>query len=254
MADKTKTDEKQETGAVAQTTGIDVAAGVQQDVTSDAAGNQDEVAGLKTAAEAERKKRQEAEAQTQLLREQMALQQANPVQQTTQPVSDYEQAKANIGLAGEEYIDETQRGAIFTEINRIINARSQQNAQATANQQFINTHPDYFDVVGKQVGNQMMPSAEITKILQEKPHLTAAAYASSQGAYQIVMDERKLQELMEKNIVNDEHLKQNDIDNKTSVVSGAAAGGGAITAHAGTATLEQQEEMEQRVANGEFNI
>jgi len=252
MAEETK-DIKQETGDVAQTTGIDAAAGVQQDVTSDAAGNQDEVAGLKAAAAEERKKRQDIEAQLKLQQDQMLLMNANaPQTQIQQPKSEYEQAIIDLGY-DPEYLTEPERGNVFARMTQNMNVRNSQNAQAQANQQFINANPDYNEAVGRQVGNQFIPSAEITEILQRKPHLTAAAYASSEGAYRIVTDERALKELQQKTAVNDEHLSQNEIDNKTSVVSGAAAAGGAIPGNAGKVNVQQQQDMEQRVADGEFN-
>ena len=220
-----KTDKKN-AGDVVQQTGTETVVDGQQQTTQDAAGNQDEVTGLKAAAEAERKKRQDLEAQIKLQQDQMALIQANPVQQQVQaqqPLSDYDQAKTNLGIAGEDYIDESQRGAIYTEVNRITNIRTQRTQGVLANQRFMVTHSDYSEVVGRQVGNQMVPSAEITEILQRKPYLNAAAYASAEGAYNIVMQERQLKELEQKNTVNEEHLQQNQIDNKTAPVSGAAA-------------------------------
>ena len=198
-----------------------------------------------------------AEEQVVLLQNQMALVQANQqaVQQPQQPASVYEQAKADLGLTDVEYIDEANRGKIYARINEITNQQNQQNAIVFANRQFEDSHPDFGSVVGVRnlLTQQIQPTAEILKILTEKPYLTAAAYASSQGAYEIVMAERKLNELAQQTIVQEEHLKQQGIDTKLAPVSGAAAVGGAIQASAGTVTLEQQQEMEQRVANGEFN-
>ena len=64
------------------------------------------------------------------------------------------------------------------------------------------------------------------------------------------MDERKLKELEAKAAIQQEHLDQKDIDTKTSVVSGAAGGAGAInTSHSAT-TREEQEDMEQKIMDG----
>ena len=242
---ETAGDADQQTGTTAADTSVGDA------VAGDAAQNQDEVAGLKAAAEAERKKRQDAEAQAQLLRDQLTV--ANATQQQAQiaaPLSDYDQAKTNLGLAGEEYIEEAQRGKIYAEINRITNARNQQSAQLSTNQSFISLHPDYNEVVGRYAGTQFIPSAEITELVQRKPYLAATALASAEGAYQIVMDERKLKTLDQQTTVQEEHLNQQGIATKLAPVSGAAAAGGAITAGAGTITLAQQQENEQRVENG----
>lgn len=196
--------------------------------------------------------------QTQEHQTQMAILQANqqPVTQTqTQPLSDYDQAKADLGLANEEYVDESQRSKIHSRMTEIMNARSQQTNAALSNQQFELSHPDFGSVVGLRnpINGAIQPTAEIQKILTEKPYLTVTAFASSQGAYEIVMNERKLNELTQQNTVQEEHLKQQGIETKLAPISGAAAAGGAVNAQAGTVTLQQQEQMEERVASGEFN-
>lgn len=200
----------------------------------------------------EQLKKQEQEHQTQ-----MAILQANqqPTQAQTQPLSDYDQAKANLGLANEEYLDESQRSGVMTEMTKIVNTRSQQAAATFTNQQFELSHSDFASVVGlrNSLTGAIQPTAEILKILTEKPYLAAAANASSQGAYEIVMNERRLQELTQQNTVQGEHLKQQGIDTKLAPVSGAAAAGGAMQAASGTVTVEQQREMEEKVAAGEFN-
>lgn len=203
--------------------------------------------------------RKAAEEQLELLRSQMALinanQQQQPQQQPQQPVSVYEQAKADLGLTGEEYIDEAQRGKIYARINEITQLQNQQTAAAFSNQQFEASHPDFGNVVGLRnpSNGQIQPTAEIRKILTEKPHLIPAAYASSQGAYEIVIQQRKLDELQKQNTAQEEHLKQQGIDTKLAPVSGAAATGGALSAKtAGAITAEQQAENERKVAAGEF--
>ncbi len=249
--DKTGTEQ---TGDADQTTGKTAAdTGVGDAVAGDAAQNQDEKkeAGMTAAYEAEKKKRQQLEQSEQLLRDQLTVAQANQ-QQATQmsaPLSIYDKAKVNLGLSDTEYIEEADRGRIYGEINRITNAQNQQDAQQTANQGFIGLHPDYSEVVGRYVGTTFIPSAEITELVKSKPYLAAAAFASAEGAYQIVMDERALKELGQKTTVQEEHLNQQGIETKLAPVSGAAAAGGAVTAGTGTITLEQQRENEERVAN-----
>lgn len=208
--------------------------------------------GRKTAEEAQKV----AEANAQTLADQMRIMQANqqPAQQPQQPASVYEQAKADLGLAGAEYITEAERGQIYARINEITQLQNQQSAVVFANQQFESSHPDFGNVVGLRnpVNGQIQPTAEILKILTEKPYLAATAYASSQGAYEIVMNERKFNELQQKNVINEEHLKQQGIDISLAPVSGAAAAGGAVTTTGAAITVEQQRENERRVADGEL--
>ena len=196
--------------------------------------------------------------QTQDHQNQMAILQANqqPVQTQTQPLSDYDQAKADLGLTGEEYLDESQRSKVHTRMVELTNVRGVQANAAFSNQQFEVSHPDFGSVVGlyNPLTGKVQPTAEIQKIITEKPYLAAAANASSQGAYEVVMNERRLQELTQQNTVQEEHLKQQGIDTKLAPVSGAAAAGGALPAQTtGTVTLEQQQQAEERVAAGEFN-
>lgn len=201
--------------------------------------------------------RKAVEERAKLLQDQMALIQANqPVQQQPQePLSDYDKAKAELGYAGEEYLDESQRSRVHAKMTELINTRNQQASAAYANQQFEITHPDFGSVVGLRnpVTNQIQPSAEILKILTEKPYLTAAAYASSQGAYEIVMQQREIEKLQQQNSVNQEHLNQQKVDTKLAPVSGAAAAGGAVANNAGVITVEQQLENERKIAAGEIS-
>ncbi len=203
--------------------------------------------------------RKAAEEREKLLQDQMLLLQSNqqPIQQQTQqPVSVYDQAKADLGLTGEEYIDENQRGKLYARMGDITQRQNQQSASAFANQQFESSHADFGAVVGLRnpITRQIQPTAEILTILNKKPYLTTAAYSSSQGAYEIVMNERKLTELQKQNTVQEEHLKQQGIDTKLAPVSGAAAAGGAISNKAtGVITMEEQLENERRVADGELN-
>ncbi len=196
--------------------------------------------------------------QTQDHQTRMAILQANqqPVQTQTQPLSDYDQAKADLGLAGVEFPTEAERSSIHSRTVEIMNTHQQQVVANLTNQQFEVSHPDFGSVVGlRNPGTGVIqPTAEILKILTEKPYLTAAAKASSQGAYEVVMSERRLKELTQQNTVQEEHLKQQGIDTKLAPVSGAAAAGGALPVQTtGTVTLEQQQQAEERVAAGEFN-
>ncbi len=189
--------------------------------------------------------------QTQTLVDQLAT--AQQPAQSAQPVSAYDQAKIDLGWANEEYPTEAQRSQINSRMFEIQNIAANQRAQAIATQQFVLSHSDCSEVVGRGVGTRnFQPSSELTEILNKKPTLTASAQ-TLEGAYEIVMAQRELDKLQKQNIVNDEHLQQNAIDTKLAPVSGAAAAGGAMSSAQGAITLEQQQENEARVAAGEFN-
>lgn len=201
----------------------------------------------------------EAEAQTQLVRDQMALQSANQVQtqvQTqTRAKSTYEQAIADCGITEVEYMTEPDRIRIMARKDELDSVKVQQQANVMTNQTFINDHSDYGEVVGRynQTG-VFVPSAELTKILQEKPYLTAAAYASSRGAYNVVVKERELQEIIKKNKVFEQHQAGLNADNKLAPLAGSAAGGaGTHDDMSGLKTADDVAAMEARVAAGEFD-
>jgi len=204
-----------------------------------------------------------AEQDAQLLRDQMAIIQANQSQaqvqtQVQQPKSTYEQAMLDCGVAESEYLTEQERTKVFARKEQLDMARNVQQTSQLANQQFIGSHSDYSEVVGvtNLYTGIVTPSTEITEILQRKPHLKAAAYASAQGAYEIVMDERKLKELTEESSASTEFEAQQKVDAKTGVMSSAAVGGsGAVDSGQlkRATTYEQQLENDQRVAAGQFD-
>ena len=193
--------------------------------------------------------------QVQLAQSQMAIVQANqqPVQQV-HPQTILEQAMIDCGVTQ----DEMYGDVMVKVLNRkaeLDTLQSQRTNATYANQQFEATHPDFSSAVGLRnpLTGQVQPSAEILKILTEKPYLTAAAYASSQGAYEIVMQQREMDKLQQQTTVQEEHLKQQEIDTKLAPVSGAAAAGGAIPSQTtGSITVEQQLANEQKVEAGEL--
>lgn len=173
-----------------------------------------------------------AEEKARILQEQMQVLVANqqqivqPTQVASQPVTVYDQARADLGLQDDEYLSESDRGRVIQRTIEIQNAAQQQQQQAISNQQFIQTHADYGEVVGRQIGNNFQLSPELLKIITEKPHLANAAYSNSQSAYKVVMDERKLAELEKTAAANQEHLTRQGVDNNTDPLGGSAAGGG----------------------------
>ena len=249
---ETQTGTKDAGAADQQQTGDDSsAAGVQQTTTPAAEGNQDaQVEAFKTKAEDEVKKRQAAETELESTKQQMNLLQANqPVQPQlpTQPKTLFEQCAERLGFGDGSYLTGEQHGQVLQLMIQV-----QGNVATTQN--YIQNHPDFIQVAGaiNQQG-QIMPSAELQKILTEKPQLRSLA-SSPQGAYELVMQEREVAKLKAENEIQAEHLKQQGIDTTLAPVSGAAATTGAVSSKApAVITPEQQVEMEEKVARGEFN-
>lgn len=199
-----------------------------------------------------------AEEEARISREQMAIMTANqtvqqPTVAPTQPLTVYDQARNDLGLGEEEYMTEAQRGQVIQRTIEIQNAAVNQQRQAQVNQQFIQSHPDYGEVVGRQMGNNFQLSPELLKIITDKPHLANAAYSNSQSAYQVVMDERKLAELEKNAATNQEHLQRQGIDNKTDPLGGSAAGGGVVgdPNNQQMMSREQVKEIKRKLANDE---
>lgn len=151
----------------------DAAADVQQGDTQDAAGNQDKIAGLKAAAVAEREKRQAAEAEAQAVRDQMAIMTANAQQNQFQPQQQEQQASLYQAVAKQlgidtEYATPVEQGAIFNGMMQVMS--SQQSEQS-----FVNSHPDYAEVVGTPgPGGQFQYSPPLIRALKANPALANA--------------------------------------------------------------------------------
>lgn len=199
-----------------------------------------------------------AEQQKQQAIDQLALVQANQTQvQTQQPVSIYEQALIDCGLKGQEYLSQEEQIKVNTRMEQLGVVRTQQNQQAFADQNFAQSHSDFVTAVGQlnQVTGQFMASVELQKILMEKPHLRASC-STAQGAYAIVMQERKLAELSKKTETLEQQQTQQNVDANLAPMSGVAAGGGAVSRTTGQITEKSSAKdvaaMEQRVKAGEF--
>lgn len=221
---------------------------------TDRDGADKEQEGLKAAAVAEKKKRQEAEARLQaaqnaLLQQQMAMRTAQP----SQPESTYAQALREAGLQDEPYITEEQRIAVYErkeQLDRQMFAQQQQYAQNT---QFIAEHPDFAEVAGMDnpATGQFIPSAELQTILTKKPWLFQAANTSAQARYEIVMNERALAEYEKTKTVMTEREIRQKADATTSPMSASTTGGGGTAANQ-FSTAEDVRAMEARIARGEF--
>lgn len=225
-------------------------AGVQQTTNpADGENQEDKVKAFQTKAEDEVKKRQAAEQEAENLKQQMMLLQNNQAptpQVQAQPKTLFEQCITQLGFDG-DYLTAEQHG-------QVLQLMIQVQGNIANTQSFIQNHPDFIQVAGTINQNgQLVPSTELQKILTEKPQLRALT-ASPQGAYELVMQERQLAKLTQENAVQAEHLKQQGIDTTLAPVSGAAAVTGAVTSKTpAVVTAQQQAEMEDKVARGEFN-
>jgi len=155
--------------------GVNPSGNVSPKGTPAAEGNQEEVAGLKAAAVAEREKRQIAEADAQTLRDQLAIQaaqtQAQPQRQMSLSQSVAKQLGIDLELATPEEICQINEGVL----------------QVTSGQQteqsFINSHPDYAEVVGVTLPNGVFqPAAPLSRELKANPALADALRSSPNKA------------------------------------------------------------------------
>ena len=198
-----------------------------------------------------------AEAESQLLRNQMALLVANQqqVQQPTtqQPGSTYELAMQQLGLTADDLFGgnivkvQSRKAELDTMLQ-------QQQSVFTANQQFISNHPDFTQVVGSvnPATGQIIAWSQEALALQQKKAYLVPAFQSAQGAYQAVMEERRLVELESKDTANKEHLTRQGIDTKINPLGGSAAGGVAADAmNQQLLSTDQVLEIKRKLAAGE---
>lgn len=254
-----------ETGQVVDDQGVDaqvtneqgvegqVAAGESQDEQQVPYTRFKEVNEQKNAAEEAKRL---AEEQLQQSRDQIALMQVNQPQ-VTKVVSSYEQALKDCGLLGLENLSQEELIQVNARKDQIDAGTNQQNQQVIANQQFAQSHSDFVKAVGQvnPVTGQFMASAELQKILTEKPYLQASCL-TAQGAYSVVMQERQLSKLTQEATALKGHQTQQNVDTKLSPMSSVAAGGGGVDRSKGkiseSSTADDVLAMEARVKSGEF--
>lgn len=230
MVEENKTGTEKAGDADQQKTGNnDATAVVQPGATQDAAGNQDEVAGLKAAAIAEREKRQAAEAEAQTLRDQMAIMSSQPTRQTQKQ----EQLSLSKAVAKQLGIDiEIATPEEICQINEgVLQIMSGQQSE----QSFVNSHPDYAEVVGVTLpSGQFQPAPPLTRQLNANPALQNALRNSPNKAvlaYAIASkDPQYLAELAEKAKSDDTKAAEKaaakiDAANKQLSISVAKGGG-----------------------------
>ena len=202
-------------------------------------------AKLKEASDA-RKVAEEQAAHAQRQLELMQVQSQQAQQTYVQPKSVSDRALENCGLTADDLYGENIV-KFQNEKDRIDTEQRQQQTATMAQQQFVMSHPDSNQVVGSvnPVTKQFMASPELLALLQKKPHLTGACN-SVEIAYELVMQERQLNDLQKTNSVTQEQQTRQNIDNKTQPLGGSAAGGtgGGTTQGQGLMTREQVLEIE----------
>lgn len=234
-----------------QQTGVEDLAVAGQETT----GTPDAGDGLKAAAAAERKKRQEAEAQLAAMREEQELikEQLNILRANNQqPAQD---ALAQNGLRDDDFI---QAGSL----RKLLEQHSQQVLSAVTMNQFATTHPDYAELVGSfDASGRFRPAETLKQAMKNNPGLRGLDIALSQNpaavapfAYEAARLAKELTEIRNKSEATDVHLKQRELADKTGVLSGSAAGGGvAMPAESAIASSDEVfNDIDKRVMAGEF--
>jgi hypothetical protein len=200
-------------------------------------------AKLKEASDA----RKVAEEQAAYAQRQLELMQSQAVQaqQTyVQPKSISDQALENCGFTADDLYGENIV-KFQDEKDRIDGAQRLQEQTTMAQQQFVISHPDSNQVVGSvnPATGQFMASPELLALLQKKPHLTGACN-TVEIAYELVMQDRQLNELQKNQTITNEQQTRQTIDNKTQPMGGSAAGGMGGGATQGQALLTREQVLE----------
>ncbi len=193
-----------------------------------------------------------AEDQASYAQRQLELLQVSATARPEQAGSTFEQALSDLGFTADDYYGEN----IIKVQNRksqLDAAAQQQQMSTSANMQFVNSHPDFAQVVGSvnpATGQIISLSQEALILLQKKPYLANASY---QAAYDEVLQARKFAEFESKATVNQEHLNRQGADNVSQPLGGSAAGGGGASDpnNQQMMTRDQQLEIRRKVANGE---
>ncbi len=178
--------------------------------------------------EEEAKARKAAEEQAMTAQRQLELMQMSQQtqQQAEQPKTTLDQAMLNMGITADEMYGDVQV-KVFNEKARLDAILQQAQTAQVANQQFVNSHTDFTQVVGSvnpATGQIMAWSQEALSLQQRKSHL-AGAFQTAHGAYTAIMDERRFAELEKNANANQEHLKRQGVDIISLPLGGSAAGG-----------------------------
>lgn len=197
-----------------------------------------------------------AEQELQQAKDQMALMQANqPQVQQQKRISTYEQALRDCGLAGQDYLTQDEQIKVNSRQEELMSMKYQQQQQNAADIQFAQSHSDFRKVVGHTNPTGLfVPSTELEKILTEKPYLRASC-GTAQGAYEIVMNERKLATLVNESESLQQHQQELEVDAKLKPMSSSSVSDSAVERKGAineSSTTEDVRAMEQRVKRGEF--
>ena len=183
-----------------------------------------------TSYQAEKEKRQEAEAQVELLQQQAAIAAANraqPVQ--SRPTSAHDQAIKDCGLQDVQWLDAAQQSQVEARKEQILRSQTVQEMMFSAGRAFIDSKPDYGDVVGTQQGTVFIPSKTLKELLKEEPEELAALTAGPAAAYKIVQKYIKRKEREKELDALKEHTQAQSLDDSLKPMSPGTKGGGSST-------------------------
>ena len=230
----------------------------QKAAPQDAAGNQNEVNGLKAAATAERVKRQEAEAVTAQLQQQMQILQANgtqghPAQAPQQPTSMFMQIAKQLGY-DPEYLTPVETGNVMDTMMQFMSQNQQNSA-------FDASHSDFNEVVGKVVNGIFQESVHLQKVFDTNPSLRQAFSGlgltphSKLIAYEMVKNSPGYQATLAEASMTDEQKKSLEAEaaikaaNSTASIS-SVQGGGNLDRQAqlvGMSDVEFRQELDKKM-------
>lgn len=245
MPEQKEAGESQAGAAGQQETGESKTADGQQVTTPAAEGNQDEVAGLKAAAVAEREKRQAIEVENQNLRDQAALDAAKPPQPKVEQEPVFNQIAKSMGF-DIDYMTPMEIGQVTA---AMVEMKVGQVSQQLNQQSFESSHSDYAEVVGVQVGNTFQYAPPLQRTLNANPALASALKNSPNAgllAYEIAKnDPQYLADKAEKEKSDDLKAAEKaetitKAANKQLSIS-AAKGGGQLDQAAAVAAMSDEE-------------
>ena len=170
-----------------------------------------------------------AQGQVASLQAQLQIQQQGSVPQSNDP---YSQTVRQLGLQDEAYLNTEQQGQVF---NTMFQTISVQQADAS----FVESHPDYAQVVGvSDATGRFIPAAPLQRVLAKDPHLGQAINNSPQGkrlAYSIAVNDAEYQKSI-KNGTSPEAIAAADAK---AVVEAAARQASISAAGTGQGTLDK---------------
>lgn len=107
-----------------------------------------------------------------------------------QPTDPYSQTVRQLGLQDEPYLNAEQQGQVFNSMFQAISVQQADNA-------FVESHPDYAQVVGvSDATGRFIPAAPLQRVLAKDPHLGQAINNSPQGrrlAYNLAVSDSEYQ-------------------------------------------------------------